>query len=205
MWQRYSATPVLMRPFSISLQNAPLSSLGGGGVKSWLNMSWGDSLFDWRFFLFKVPPPWGGAREVQGWIVCGHRPHRELGRDYLNHACIQPPWLSALIVSFTHCKLTMPLFKAWIAVLESEKSFIYYLSCIVRLSAISSIAFLIANNSAWRTVDSFDNRSEPSSVASFHDSRVFWLVLPNAHVQILLPGDLCKPEALYTFMVIYLL
>ena len=23
-------------------------------------------------------------------MACGHRPHRELGRDYLDHACIQP-------------------------------------------------------------------------------------------------------------------
>ena len=43
--------------------------------------------------FFKVPPPWGGAREVQGRIACGHCPHRALGRDYLDHACIQPPCL----------------------------------------------------------------------------------------------------------------
>ena len=41
--------------------------------------------------FFKVSPPWGRAREVRGRIACGHRPHRELGRDYLDHACIQPP------------------------------------------------------------------------------------------------------------------
>ena len=32
----------------------------------------------------------GGAREVWGWIDCGHRPHRELGRDYLDHAPMHP-------------------------------------------------------------------------------------------------------------------
>ena len=37
--------------------------------------------------FFKVPPQ-GGVREVRGRI---HRPHQELGRDYLDHACIQPP------------------------------------------------------------------------------------------------------------------
>ena len=33
-------------------------------------------LVEWLFF-FKVPPQ-GGAREVRGWINCGHHPHREL-------------------------------------------------------------------------------------------------------------------------------
>ena len=39
--------------------------------------------------FFKVPPQ-GGVREVRGWISWGHRPHRDLGRDYLDDACIQP-------------------------------------------------------------------------------------------------------------------
>ena len=41
----------------------------------------------YRFF-FKVHPPWGGARGFRGRITCGHCPHPELGRDYLDHACI---------------------------------------------------------------------------------------------------------------------
>ena len=40
-------------------------------------------------------------RKVRGRIACGHCPHRELGRDYLDHACIQPPFLHLLSLAHT--------------------------------------------------------------------------------------------------------
>ena len=42
----------------------------------------------------------GGAREVWGRIACGHCLHRELGRGYLDHTCIQPPCLYLSLAHF---------------------------------------------------------------------------------------------------------
>ena len=54
-----------------------------------------------------MPPPWGGEREVRGRITCGHHPHRESGRDYLDHAYIQPPKIGIILYqrqSYTKAK-----------------------------------------------------------------------------------------------------
>ena len=52
--------------------------------------------------FFKVPPPWGGAREVRGRIACGHCPHWELGRDFLDLTHASSPRSSiALIIAYS--------------------------------------------------------------------------------------------------------
>ena len=50
-----------------------------------------------RFFCSRCLLPEEERGKSRGPIARGHRPHRELGRDFLDHACIQPPLYLGLI------------------------------------------------------------------------------------------------------------
>ena len=53
--------------------------------------------------FFKVPPQEEERGRSEAESPVRHRPHRELGRDYLDHACIQPPLKCHVLIHVIDC------------------------------------------------------------------------------------------------------
>ena len=88
-----------------------------------------------------MSPPWGGAREVRGQFACGRRPHRELGRDYLDHAGMHPaPMFGGAIGCSNHRFHALPAYTALLVTLHPHRATNQYRTRLIKSSRLWGLA-----------------------------------------------------------------